>query len=354
MSKEDLTVGIRNHSEFGKESAMHCIDSPQRLRWRVVAIVLGCAAAMTVCAGALGQGAYPSKPVKIIVGMPAGSFTDLSARLIGSGLQTKLGKPFVVENRPGGATNIATQDVARAPKDGYTLLLSTNSNAMNVSLFKDLPFDIVKDFEPVAMIASSDFILVVTPSLAVSNLKDLIAYATSHPSALNFASTGSGTANHLAVEMLERQANIKVTTVFYKGSTEGITDVLAGRTEAMFAPASTVMPHIEAGKLRGIAVTGKSRTSLAPSLPTMAEAGLPGYEVTMWNGLFAPAGTPDDVVKRLAKAATEAVSSPELQSKIKINGGDPVVMSPKELKDYLQKDIGRWSEAIQAAGIKPQ
>ena len=325
---------------------------PRASRLQRATIVLGVLAA--TMNGAPAQDAYPSKPVKIIVGMPAGTFTDLSARLIGDGLRTELKETFIIENRPGAATNIATQTVARAPTDGYTLLLSTNSNAMNVSLFKELPFDVVKDFQPIAMIASSAFILAVGPSLPVNNLNELIAYAKSHPDVLNFASTGSGTANHLAVEMLAKQAGIKVVTVFYKGSAEGIADVMGGRTHAMFAPASTAMPQIQAGKLKGIAVTSGNRTALAPDLPTMVEAGLPGYEVTMWNGLSAPAGTPPDIVRKLAAAATKAVSSPELQSKIRSNGGDPIVMGSKEFEDYLQKDIRRWSDTIQAAGIKPQ
>ncbi len=323
----------------------------QRHAGRAVAVALGALAGIGV---ASAQEVYPNKPVKIVVGMPAGSFTDLSARLIGDGLRQQLNESFVIENRPGAATNIATQNVARSPKDGYTLLLSTNSNAMNVSLFKELPFDVIKDFQPVAMIASTAFILAVTPSLPVTNLKELIAYAKEHPDTLNFASTGSGTANHLAVEMLAKQAGIKVATVFYKGSMEGITDVIAGRTHAMFAPASSVMPQAQAGKLRAIAVTGNARTSLAPDLPTMSEAGLPGYEVVMWNGLFAPAGTPPDVVDKLAAAATKAVGSPDLQTKIRTNGGDPIVMGPKEFESYLKNDISRWSEAIKAAGIKPQ
>ena len=329
--------------------------SSRRRRCPGMAVLLGTLCAITIWAGGtLAQDAYPNKPVKIIVGMPAGSFTDLSARLIGDGLRQELKESFVIENRPGAATNIATQNVARSPKDGYTLLLATNSNAMNVSLFKELPFDVAKDFQPVAMIASTAFILAVTPSLPVSNLKGLIEYAKSHPDTLNFASTGSGTANHLAVEMLGKQAGIKIATVFYKGSMEGIADVMAGRTHAMFAPASTVMPQAQAGKLKPIAVTGAVRTTLAPDVPTMSEAGLPGYEVVMWNGLFAPAGTPPEIVDKLAAAATKAVASTDLQSKIKTNGGDPIVMGPKEFGDYLKKDISRWSDAISAAGIKPQ
>jgi tripartite-type tricarboxylate transporter receptor subunit TctC len=315
----------------------------------------GAAALSTVFTGpSQAQDNYPNKPVKIVVGMPAGTFTDMSARLIADKLGAALKETFVVENRPGAATNIATAGVARAPKDGYTLLLSSNSNAMNVSLFKDLPFDIRKDFQPVAMIASSSFVLVVPASLPVSNLKELIAYAKANPGVLNFASTGSGTANHLAVEMLAKQAGIKVATVFYKGSPAAISDVLAARAHAMFAPALTSLPHVQAGKLKALAVTSNQRSALAPDLPTMSEAGLPGYQVAMWNGLFAPAGTPPDVVARLAAAATKAMASDDIQSKIKSSGGDPVVMGPKEFADYFQKDIQQWSDAIKAAGIAPK
>jgi tripartite-type tricarboxylate transporter receptor subunit TctC len=320
------------------------------LAGRLIAFVI----AFTVIAGALRAEEFPNKPVKIVVGMPAGSFTDLSARLVGDGMSKELKESVIVENRPGAATNIATQSVTRAQKDGYTLLLSTNSNTMNVSLFKELPFDVVKDLTPVAMIASTAFLLTVTSSLPVSNLRELLAYAKEHPNTLNFASTGSGTANHLAVEMLAKQAEIKVTTVFYKGSMEGVTDVISGRTHAMFAPASTVMPQVQAGKLKVIATSGATRTAFAPDVPTMAEDGLPGYEVVMWNGLSLPAGTPRDVVDKLAQAAAKAVASPQLQEKIRLNGGDPVVMGPNEMQAYLDRDIVRWSEAIKDAGIKPQ
>ena len=297
------------------------------------------------------QEAYPNKPVKIVVGMPAGSFTDLSARLIGDSLRQDLKESFVIENRPGAATNIATQAVARAPKDGYTLLLSSNSNAMNVSLFKDLPFDVVKDFQPVAMIASSSFILAVTPSLPVSNLKELIAYAKSQSGRVEFRIDRIG----------DRQSS-RGRNAGEAGRYQGRNDLLQGldgrsrrrdcaaAPTRMFAPGSSAMPHVQAGKLKAIAVTSGSRTSLAPDLPTMSEAGAPGYEVTMWNGLFAPTGTPPEVVEKLAAAATKAVASQELQSKIKNNGGDPIVMGPKEFADYLQKDIRRWSDASRRPG----
>ena len=292
--------------------------------------------------------------MKIVVGMPAGTFTDLSARLIGDSLRAQLRESFIVENRPGAATNIATASVARASNDGYTLLLSTNSNAMNVSLFKDLPFDLVRDLQPVAMIASSAFILAAAPSLPVSNLKELIAYAKAHPDTLNFASTGSGTANHLAVEMLASQAGIKITSVFYKGSAEGITDVLAGRTHAMFAPASTALPHIEGGKLKALAVTGNRRTALAPNIPTMGEAGLPD---TRWQcGMGVRAGGNSSRYRELAGCGGDQSSSfrGDWGRRSRRTVGIRSSWVRKEFADYIQKDIRRWSDAIQAAGIKPQ
>jgi tripartite-type tricarboxylate transporter receptor subunit TctC len=356
LSRNGANAGLEELCAPGRGPRCRRIVSASGLRLAALCSLLAgqlVAGAWAIDA-ALAQDLYPSKPVKIIVGMPAGSFTDLSARLIADGLRANLRESFIIENRPGAATNIATASVLRAPNDGYTLLLSTNSNTMNVSLFKELPFDVVRDFQPIAMIASSAFILAVTPSLPVSSVQELIAYAKDHPNALNFASTGAGTANHLAVEMLAKQAGIKLTTVFYKGSAEGITDVLAGRTHAMFTPGSTALPHVEAGKLKALAVTSRRRTALAPNIPTMAEAGLPEYEVAMWNGLSAPAGTPRDVVDRLAAAATKALASDELRSKIKSNGGDPIVMGPKEFSDYIREDIRRWSDVIREAGIKPQ
>jgi tripartite-type tricarboxylate transporter receptor subunit TctC len=322
----------------------------------VVRALIGLALAALAGIGTVGaQEAYPNKPVKILVGMPAGSFTDLTARLISDELRASLGGTFVVENRPGAATNIATAAVARAPNDGYTLLLSSNSNTMNVSLFKQLPFDVTKDFVPVAMIAASSFFLVVNPSIPARTVQEFVAYAKNNPGAINFASTGAGTANHLAIEMFAARAGIKVTTVYYKGSPEAVADILAGRMHAMFTTASSAMQHMEAGKLRAIAVTSAQRTALAREIPTMAESGLPGYEVAMWNGIFAPAGTPGDIVNRLSTATADALkSSPNLRSKITSNGGDPIIMGPKEFSDYIARDIARWAEVTKSAGIAPQ
>src|SRR5262249_6697013 len=263
------------------------------------------AGAIALCP-ALAQDAYPNKAVKILVGTPAGSFTDLMARLVADSLRAQLGQSFVIENRPGPAAHIATATVARLPNDGYTLLWASNSNTMNVSLMKDMPFDFARDFSPIAMVAAAPLVLVVNPALGVASVSELVTLAKAKPGELNFASTGVGSANHFAVELFNLKAGVKVTTVFYKGSPEGIADILAGRIHAMFSPASSVVSHIETGNLKALGVTSARRTASAPNVPTMAEAGLPGFDVALWNGLVAPAGTPADIVERLGGAALKA------------------------------------------------
>ncbi len=304
--------------------------------------------------GASAQEAYPNKPVKIVVGMPAGSFTDMAARWIGDELRAALGSSFVIENRPGAATNIAAGAVARSPGDGYTLLLATNANTMNPSLFKSLPFDVTKDFQPVAMIASASFLLLVHPSLPVANVREFIAYAKARPGSVNIGATGRGTATHLAIEMFSQKSGVKVETIFYKSSVEALTDVLAGRVQATLAPMATAIPHVESGALRALAITAARRSALAPQIPTVAESGVPGYDAAMWTGLFAPAGTPRDVIDRLSDAATKAVASDELQSKIKKSGGDPIVMGTTDFSAYVLRDVAKWSDTVKSSDIKPE
>jgi tripartite-type tricarboxylate transporter receptor subunit TctC len=314
-------------------------------------------AALTLVAAPVSQlraqEAYPNKPVKIVVGMPAGTFTDMTARWISDELRAALGSTFVIENRPGAATNIATGIVARAPNDGYTLLLATNSNTMNPSLFKSLPFDVTKDFTPIAMIASSSFLILTHPSVPVNSLQELIAYGKANPGVLNVGSGGTGTATHLAIEMFAQRAGLNVVTVFYKSSVETVTDLLGGRIQVAFAPISSGLPHVQAGSVKALAVTAARRSDLAPNVPTVAESGVPGYDAAMWTGLFAPAGTPPEIIDRLSTAATKAVASEDLQSKIKKSGGDPRVMGAKEFGDYVHRDIVKWSETVKASSIKP-
>lgn len=316
--------------------------------------VAGLAAVLLLSSGVHAQEAYPNKPVKIVVGMPAGSFTDMTARWIGDELRATLGSSFVIENRPGAATNIAAGAVARAPGDGYTLLLATNANTMNPSLFKSLPFDVTKDFQPVAMIASASFLLVVDPSLPVANVQEFIAYAKARPGGVNIGATGRGTATHLAIEMFSQKAGVKVETIFYKSSVEALTDVLAGQVQATFAPMATAMPHVEAGKLKALATTAAQRSALALQIPTVAESGVPGYDAAMWTGMFAPAGTPRDVIDRLSNAVTKAVASSELQSKIKNSGGDPIVMGTRDFGAYVLRDVAKWSDTVKSSDIKPE
>ena len=316
--------------------------------------VAGLAAVLLLSSGVHAQEAYPNKPVKIVVGMPAGSFTDMTARWIGDELRATLGSSFVIENRPGAATNIAAGAVARAPGDGYTLLLATNANTMNPSLFKSLPFDVTKDFQPVAMIASASFLLVVDPSLPVANVQEFIAYAKARPGGVNIGATGRGTATHLAIEMFSQKAGVKVETIFYKSSVEALTDVLAGQVQATFAPMATAMPHVEAGKLKALATTAAQRSALALQIPTVAESGVPGYDAAMWTGMFAPAGTPRDVIDRLSDAVTKAVASSELQSKIKNSGGDPIVMGTRDFSAYVLRDVAKWSDTVKSSDIKPE
>lgn len=299
------------------------------------------------------QDAYPNRPVKIFVGLPAGSFIDLSARWVGDELRAALGSSFIVENRPGAATNIASGLVARAPNDGYTLLLATSSNTLNPSLFKKLPFDAEKDFQPVAMIASTPFLVLAHPSLPVNSLQDLVAHVKAKPGELNVGSLGTGTAMHLAIETFMHQAGTKAVTVFYKSSPDIITDLLGGRIQVAFAPIATSLAHATAGKLKALGVTSAKRSSLAPDVPAVAEAGLPGYEVVLWTGLFAPAGTPADIVERLSAATVKAVGSEGMQARIKKAGGEPQIMGSKEFSDYVRKDFVKWAEAVKAAGVKP-
>ena len=320
-----------------------------------VALALAASGAVLFADRGSAQETYPNKPVKIVVGMPAGSFTDLSARLIGDGLRQELKESFVIENRPGAATNIATQNVARSPKDGYTLLLSTNSNAMNVSLFKDLPFDVTKDFQPVAMIASTAFILAVTPSLPVSNLKELIAYAKANPGTLNFASTGSGTANHLAVEMLAKQADIKVATVFYKGSMEGhrrcdrrpySRDVRAGVDRHAAGPGRQAQGHCR--DRRRPHVAGAGFADDVGGRPARLRGDHVEWPVRSGGNAAARSWT-SSPRRRPRRSPPRTADEDQDQWRRPDRHG-----ARRSSADYLKKDISRWSDAIQAAGIKPQ
>jgi len=315
----------------------------------VAILVAGATTAPTVA-----QDAYPTKPVKILVGTPPGSSTDISARVVADGLQQKLGGSFVVENRPGAATNIATGAAARAEPDGYTLLWASNSNTMNVSLLKHMPFDFAKDFAPIAMIVQTPLFFVINPDVPAKSVAEFIALAKANPGKYNFATTGSGSANHLAVALFSLRSDIKLTTVYYKGSVAGVADILTGRVHAMFAPGSSALAHIESGKLRALAVTSRKRSAVAPNIATMIEGGVSNFEVAFWNALAAPTGTSSAIIQRLSKAAVEIASSKAFSETMNKRGSDPLPMGSEEFGAYIKADIEKWAAVIKAAGIKPR
>ena len=295
---------------------------------------------------------FPARPVRIIVGFGPGASADITARVLANRMSQILGQQFVVENKPGAGSSIAAEFVARAPKDGYTLLLGTSANLTNAVITSNLSFDFVKDFSPITIVTSLPVILAVHPSLGVGSVQELIALAKSKPGEILYASTGVGTAPHLASEMFNVRAGIKTVHVPYQGSPQAATDLIAGRTGMMFSPATAVMPHIAAGALKGLASATTKRPAIAPNLPTMAEAGMPDFDTSIWFGLMAPAGTPRAAIDKLARAVSEALASNEVLASLHPQGFDALSGGPEEFAATIQREIKRWGEVAQAAGLK--
>jgi tripartite-type tricarboxylate transporter receptor subunit TctC len=318
-------------------------------------LAAGCA--LTASASPLAsmaQGAFPLRPVKVVVGFPAGSSTDVAARAVAQRMGDALGQPFVVDNRPGASSNIAAKAVAVAPADGYTLFVGTVANTINVTFQPATSVDLLKDFAPVAMIGSVPNLLVVHPSLNVDSMEQLIRAAKAQPGKIAYASSGNGTSPHLSGELFCMMAGIKMLHVPYKGSSPAVTDLLAGQVGAIFSPASTVLPHIRAGKLKALASTGARRTAAAPDLPTVAELGLAGFETSVWFGIMTPAGAPADVVEKLRAATLVALQAPDLQSQFAAQGIDVVRAGPQEFATLIRSETDKWAKVIQTAGVKPE
>jgi tripartite-type tricarboxylate transporter receptor subunit TctC len=306
---------------------------------------------LLAAAPAFSQG-YPSKPVRIIVNFPAGGIADLYARIIGTRVAEAWGQPVVIENRTGAGGNIAAEFVARAPADGYTLLMGNiGTHAVNVSLFAKLPFDPVKDFAPVAHVLEAEGLLVVHPSLPINSIAELIAYGRANPNKLTFASAGMGTASHLAGELFKTQAKVEMTHVPYKGNVPAITDLLAGQTSLLFATMPTVLPHAKAGKLRAIATIGGSRASATPDLPTVGES-LKGFEVNNWIALFAPAGTPPEIVRRWNAEVNRIMQSPDIQARLPNEGARFIPMNPEQFGAFVRAEIAKWAPVVKASGAR--
>jgi len=295
---------------------------------------------------------YPARPVRIVVGFIPGSAADITARVLGQRMGQILGQQFVTESKPGAGSSLAAEFVARAPKDGYTLFLGSSANITNAAINPHLAFDMARDFAPIALVSTAAVILVVHPSIGVGSVQELIALARSKPGEVLYASTGVGTAPHLSGELFAMRAGVKLVHVPYQGSPQAVTDLLAGRTAMMFSPASAVLAQVEAGKLKALAAAAGRRPSVAPDLPTMAEAGMPDFDTSIWFGLMAPAGTPRDVVDKLAGAVAEALTSNELLATIHPQGFDALSGGPEVFANTIQTEIKRWGEVARAAGLK--
>jgi tripartite-type tricarboxylate transporter receptor subunit TctC len=294
---------------------------------------------------------YPNRPVRIVIGFGPGSVADITARVLGSHMGQTLGQQFVVENRVGAGSSLGAEYVARASKDGYTLFMATIANTINPAL-SHLPFDFAKDLAPVSLVAASPQLLVAHPSLGVSSVQDLIALAKSRPEPIHYACSGVGTLSHLSGLLLNSMAGITLVPVPYPGSAQGVNDVLAGRVPVMFSSIATVWPHVMSGKLKALATTQLKRLAIAPDLPTMTEAGLPGYDAVVWMGLLAPAGTPREVVNKLARAANEALRSNDVLAPLRAQGFEPIGGSPDEFGRYIDDELRKWSNVAIAAELK--
>ena len=312
---------------------------------------LALAASLAASATAMAQ-PYPSKPVHLIVPFPPGGVTDLVGRIIAQRLSEGLGQQVIVENRGGGAGSIGAQMAARAAPDGYTLFMGTATHAINATLMPNVGYELTRDFAPITLVASVPLLLAAHPSVPANDVKSLVAFAKGKPGQLNFASGSTGSASHLAGEMLKMAAGLDMTHVPYKGGGPALQDLIAGHVSIMFENMPSILPHVQGGKLRGLAVTGAKRSPAMPELPTMIESGFPGFEAGSWYGLYAPAGTPPQVLQKLHAEMMKALRTPEMQKQLSAQGADPVGNSPQEFAAFMRDEIAKWAKVIRDSGAK--
>jgi tripartite-type tricarboxylate transporter receptor subunit TctC len=296
---------------------------------------------------------YPARQVRFIVPFGAGGPADVYARVIAQHLSEELKQTFVVENRPGAGSIIGTDAVAKSAPDGYTLLVMSNTHTTNESLVPNKPFQLMRDFVPVATLNYSDLIMVVHPSVPAKDLKEFIALAKSKPGELNYASSGPGTPYHMAGELYKSMSGSNIVHVPHKASGEARNAVIGGHVQMMFDAITTMAANVAAGQVRALGTTGAKRSALTPDVPTVAEAGVPGYEATIWLGVMAPAGTPKDIVDKLNAGINKVIARPDVKDAWAKQGAVPLVMTPAEFDKYLQSDIEKWANVVKSAGIKP-
>ena len=318
---------------------------------RRATIRLLAAACLSVAVGAHAQ-EYPNHPVRLIVPFAPGGPADVYARFIATKLQESLGQTFVVDNRPGAGSIIGTDAVAKSAPDGYTLLLMSNAHTVNESLIPNKPFQLMRDFVPIAPINYADLVLVARSGLGVSSLAELLKVARSKPGALSYASSGPGTPYHMAGELFKAMAGVSILHIPYKGSSGARTDVLGGQVDLMFDAVPTMSEHIRAGRVKALGTTGLVRSAVMPEVPTVAEAGVPKYEATIWLGLMAPKATPPAIVKRLNAEVGRIVGTPEIATAWKAQGATPMVMGVDEFTRYVNADIVKWAHVVKVSGAK--
>ena len=303
-------------------------------------------------AGTTSAETYPGKPVRIIVPFAAGGPADIYARAIGQKLQESLGQAFVIDDRPGAGAVIGTEAVAKSPADGYTLLMMSNTHTVNESLLKTKSYDLMRDFVPIAPVNYSDLLMVVHPSVAANTLKEFLDLAKAKPGTLNYASSGPGTPYHMAGELFKSMAGVNVVHVPYKGSAGARTDVMGGQVQMMFDAVTTMAPLVRTGKLRALGTTGLTRSSVLPDVPTVAEAGVPNYEATIWLGIMAPTGTPKAIIDKLNTEINKILANPEMKDAWAKQGATAMNMTPEQFGKHLRTDIEKWARIVKLADIR--
>ena len=305
-------------------------------------------------ADALAAEVYPQRAVRLIVPYPPGGAGDIVGRMLGAKLGEVLGQQVVVDNRPGGGQLIATQLAARADPDGYTLFLASATHGINPGLRKKLPYDTLKDFAPITLVGVSPLIFLAHPSLGVVNIQQLVALAKSRPGRVSYGSSGPGTGGHLSVELLKWSTGIDMVHVPYKGAGPALIDLIAGQIQVMCTSPLPALPHVKSGRLRGLAMTGRTRSRAAPDIPTVAESGVPGYESTLWYALLAPAATPQPILRKVHAETIKILKSSEVTEQLLAQGAEPVGNSPQELQQFLRMEIDRWTKLIEQANIRAE
>jgi tripartite-type tricarboxylate transporter receptor subunit TctC len=311
-------------------------------------------ATVALHAGDASAQTYPSKPIRVVVPFVAGGAVDTLARLLGAKVSDTLGQPVIVENRPGAGGNIAADAVAKSPPDGYTILQNTNGQAISPAIYRSLPFDVVKDFIPVTQLVASQLVLVASPKLSATSVPELVALAKAKPGGLNYGMTGVGNPLHLTMEMFKTTAGVDIQAVPYKGDAAIFPALITGEVQVAVVPMATTLPHVAAGTLRALAVAGAKRSAALPNVPTVAEAGIAGFESSSWQGWFVPANTPREIVGTIQRAAKTALSAPDVLERLRITGNEAVGSTPEEFERRFKADLAKFAKIVKEAHISPQ